>query len=148
MKIKKAIKNSRGLDWNLFDELLHLPFGGIANYFLKKGDYAIMPRRSSTSPIFTIDAVDELHYLEPGDFKTKGGVTGPVSGNLFIEKTNEVLLLGSNIYTPYAKSNTDLVLGGLERAKIIHPQVRKMYLDHLSEIKKRLKKEYAFANKK
>ncbi|MEK6895725.1 MAG: hypothetical protein AABX48_04355 [Nanoarchaeota archaeon] len=51
---------------------------------LSKGDYALI-RNSLNRRIVKLERVEEIDYLEHGDFLTENGTTGPIRGNVFVK---------------------------------------------------------------
>ena len=48
------------------------------------------------------EEVKVVDYIDPGDFLTKGGTTGPISGNIFLRLVpgaDPILLMGDRIST-------------------------------------------------
>mgnify|MGYP001568329193 FL=1 len=55
---------------------------------LSKGDYALV-RNPVNKRIVRFERVEEIDYLEHGDFLTENGTTGPIKGNVFVKIDSE-----------------------------------------------------------
>ena len=68
---------------------------------VKRGDYLVSPPGWTGKGGLRTEEVKVVGHIESGDFLTKGGTTGPISGNIFLRLVPEadpLLLMGGTVY--------------------------------------------------
>ena len=124
-KLQQLIQAYEGIPNNLYHdremirELMKFPFGGIAEYFLREGDYHLRTRFDWTDegPLFKLDPVSDLRHVDIGDYATQVGTSGPISYGMFLTKEHGAILVGERVFEKSSKmhgdTKTKIILTGL-----------------------------------
>lgn len=64
---------------------------------LARGDYLVFPDILKEDFV-CLDVIVGIDQPEEGDFVTKRDITGPIRGNIFIQRNNGILLVGNQSY--------------------------------------------------